>query len=135
MTRARMDDLATSSLGEILVRMKVVTVGQLEEALDMQKRMSPEEMLGQLLVAQGIIDNDQLQVALDAQKGLRSKSKHSRALAMSRLAEISGQRVADLVAKIDTSSRECLRAYGGAERLPAVMTKAIVHGQGNGQRK
>jgi hypothetical protein len=132
MTRARLDDLATSTLGEILVRMKVVTVEQLEEVLEMQHRLSPEEMLGQLLVAQGLIDNEQLQVALDAQKGLRSKDRTKRAMAMSQLAQASGLKVVDLVSRIEASSRECLRAYGREREPAAVMTKTTMHGHNGG---
>jgi len=134
MTRVWMDDLKTSTLGEILIRMKVVTEGQLDEVLALQERMSPEEMLGQLLVAQGMIDPEQLQVALDAQKGLRSKNKTKRALAMSQLAQASGSRVVAMVSQLEATSHECLRAYG-RERTPEpalMMTKTMVHGGGNG---
>jgi len=134
MTRVWMDDLKTSTLGEILIRMKVVTEGQLDEVLALQERMSPEEMLGQLLVAQGFIDPEQLQVALNAQKGLRSKNKTKRALAMSQLAQASGSRVVAMVSQLEATSRECLRAYG-RERTPEpalMMTKTTVHGGGNG---
>lgn len=134
MTRVWMDDLGTSTLGEILIRMKVVTEEQVDEALALQERMSPEEMLGQVLVAQGMIDTDQLQVALDAQKGLRSKNKAKRAMAMSQLAQASGSKVVAMVSRLEATSRECLRSYG-RERTPEpslMLTKTTVHGGGNG---
>ena len=134
MTRVWLDNLATSTLGEILIRMKVVTEAQLDQTLAMQEQMSPEEMLGQILVAQGIIDNDQLQVALDAQKGLRSKDRTKRALAMSRLAQVSGQKVVAMVSNLEATSHACLRSYG-RERTPepaVMLTKTIAHRGGNG---
>ena len=136
MSRVRLDDLKTSTLGEILIRMRAVTEGQLDEVLALQERMSLEEMLGQLLVAQGFIDTEQLQVALDTQKGLRSKDRTKRAMAMSQVAQASGLRVTAMVSRLEATSRECLRAYG-REHTPepsTVMTKTTVHGGGSGAK-
>jgi len=135
MSKVRLDELKTSTIGEILVQMKVVTEEQLGQVLELQERLSPEEMLGQLMVARGLIDPGQLEVALNAQKGLRSRSKHLRALAMASLAETSGAKVLTMAGKIDVASQECLRSYGRERDPVMVMTKTSVHGQGNGQRK
>ena len=124
MTRDRRDDTEAFSLGTILVKMKVVTRDQIASALQEQKQMSEEEVLGQLLVARGVIDNDQLQVALNAQDGLRSKSRHVRAMAMSKLAEASSRGVVRLAGVVRRSASEARRLTTGTGH-PAI-TDAVL---------
>jgi hypothetical protein len=124
MTRDRRDDTETFSLGTILVKMKVATREQIASALAEQKQMSEEEVLGQLLVARGVIDTEQLQVALNAQDGLRSKSRHTRAMAMSRLAEASSRRVVQLAGAVRRSASEARRLTTGTGH-PAI-TEAVL---------
>lgn len=125
------DDTTTFSLGTILVKMKVATREQVAEALAEQQTMTEEEVLGQLLVARGVIDKEQLQVALDAQHGLRSKKRHVRAMAMSRLAEASSRRVVQLAGAVRRAAGEARRATTGHGH-PAITPDMLAAKNGEG---
>lgn len=81
------------SLGTILVKLKVVERGDVDETLAVQRTLSHDENLGELLVARGLIERGQLELALAAQRDLRSKDRTTRALAAARLAEMSSAKV------------------------------------------
>jgi len=58
----------TGLLGQILLKMGLVTVRQLEEALDIQKK-EQKRMLGEILVAKGFVSEELLCAALASQSG------------------------------------------------------------------
>lgn len=80
-----------TTLGELLIKMRFLTVDQLAECL--HKQLDNRELLGQLLLKEGVLKENDLTAALEVQEGLRSSKKHIRALTMARLSEMSGQRV------------------------------------------
>lgn len=118
---SRMDETGSYSLGVILSKMmKATEFEKIQRCLEEQKSMSEEEVLGQILVAKGLITQDQLLVALEAQRGLRSKKKHERAMAMTRLAECSGQNVVELAQHVKRASAENKRRLTTGTGYPAV---------------
>ncbi len=52
-------------LGEILLRKKLISSRQLDEAINLQN--SKQTMLGEILLQQGLIVNEQLNIALQEQ--------------------------------------------------------------------
>ena len=59
-------------IGEILLAQKLITAGQLEDALTRQKSLSPPPVLGKLLVRLGYVQEVQLQQILDRYEKRRS---------------------------------------------------------------
>lgn len=78
-----------NTLGDILVRMGVVTSEQLEDALRFQKEATPDSLLGRILVSEKSCTAEQIEAAVEAQKGLRSDRLSEQALAA---ASMAGQR-------------------------------------------
>jgi hypothetical protein len=108
-----------TSLGAILLSMGVLNEDQLDELIDMQERATLENLLGKLAIAEGLISAGQLEEALSAQEGLRSKSKHRRALAAVELSERATATVTSIAAKLKTTiSAERRRRTG--DRHPAI---------------
>ena len=118
---SRMDETGSYSLGVILAKMmKATHLERIQECLEEQKNMTEEEVLGELLVAKGLITRDQLLVALEAQRGLRSKKKHERAMAMSKLAECSGQNVVQLAGRLREESAATRKRATTGSGYPAI---------------
>lgn len=74
-----------SSIGNILLRMKLVTQEQLDAITEEQRHMREDLMMGNLMVAKGWITKDQLELALAAQKGMRTGGRSGQALAVAEL--------------------------------------------------
>ncbi len=85
------------TLGELLVRMGTLDRCDLERMVEYQKKTAADLMLGKMMVADKLITDTDLQVALRVQSGLRSNSKHARALAMTELAERSHEKTSRIV--------------------------------------
>ena len=85
------------TLGELLVRMGTVNRCDLERMVEYQKNIAADLMLGKMMVADKLITDTDLQTALRVQSGLRSHSKHARALAMTELAERSHEKTRTIV--------------------------------------
>ena len=71
-----------TSIGNILLRMGLVTRDQLESVMSEQVHMREDLLMGNLMVAKGLISKEQLEVALAAQKGMRSGGRSGQALAV-----------------------------------------------------
>ena len=71
-----------SSIGNILLRMQLITQRQLDEVKEEQAQMQEDLLMGNLMVARGLITNSQLDIALAAQQGLRLGGKSGEALAV-----------------------------------------------------
>jgi hypothetical protein len=77
------------TLGDVLVRMGVLTPVQLEDALRFQREATEDTILGRILITSKMCTSDQVETAIEAQKGLRSGRLSDQALAAARVA---GQR-------------------------------------------
>ena len=71
-----------SSIGNILLRMGLVTQDQLDTIKQEQSQMREDMLMGNLMVAKGWITREQLEVALAAQKGMRNGGRSGQALAV-----------------------------------------------------
>lgn len=74
-----------SSIGNILLRMKLVTRDQLNAITEEQRHMREDHMMGNLMVAKGWITREQLELALAAQQGMRTGGRNGQALAVAEL--------------------------------------------------
>jgi len=74
-----------SSIGNILLRMKLVTRDQLDAITEEQHHMREDHMMGNLMVVKGWITREQLELALAAQKGMRTGGRNGQALAVAEL--------------------------------------------------
>jgi len=74
-----------SSIGNILLRMKLVTQEQLDAITDEQRSMREDLLMGNLMVAKGWITKEQLELALAAQQGMRTGGRNGQALAVAEL--------------------------------------------------
>ena len=72
----------STSLGNVLVEMGVITEQQLQDAVDRQENSTLEQLLGAVLVHQGYCSKGDIDAALSAQKSLRSGKKIKHALAV-----------------------------------------------------
>jgi len=77
-----------TSLGSILVAMGTISPDSLKAAVEMQERLSTDELLGKLLVAEGGCTQEQVAIALSAQDDMRSRDKSKQALAVASIAQI-----------------------------------------------
>lgn len=77
------------TLGVILRQMGLVTEAQIKAAIQSQRRQREGDLIGAYLMAHGLITKDQLEGAAQVQKDIRSGSRHKRALARARIAEVS----------------------------------------------
>lgn len=71
-----------SSIGNILLRMGLVTQEQLDAIKLEQETMREDLLMGNLMVVKGWITKEQLEVALAAQKGMRTGGRSGQALAV-----------------------------------------------------
>lgn len=71
-----------SSIGNILLKMGLVTKEQLDAVMNEQAHMREDLLMGNLMVAKGLITREQLEVALAAQQGMRKGGKSGQALAV-----------------------------------------------------
>lgn len=74
-----------SSIGNILLRMRLVTQDQLNAITEEQHHMREDHMMGNLMVAKGWITREQLELALTAQRGMRTGGRNGQALAVAEL--------------------------------------------------
>lgn len=107
-----------ASIGNILLRMRLITQEQIELIISEQKTMKEDLLLGNLMVAKGWITRDQLELALAAQKGLRNGGKNGQALAVAELS-IARQRAG-------REQRERLLAKGAAINATFYRTRKSV---------
>lgn len=113
-----------TSIGSILVAMGVITAEQLEIAVREQHTVRVDVLLGKLLLANGVISPHQLEVALQSQNDLRSKKKHKRAMAQSKIAEQSVGAVIALASKLRKSARETREKVTGTD-YPAITAEML----------
>jgi hypothetical protein len=102
-----------TSIGSILVSMGVISIGQLNRAMEEQRTASRDVLIGKLLVAAGFISNEQLEVALNAQTGLRSKKPVVRANAQAEIAEQSSAAVVRIAGHLRKQSADTRRSRTG----------------------
>lgn len=113
------DDTEAYSIGTILVKQHLIAREELNEVIDIQRRMSEDELLGELLVRRGLITPGQLDTAIAAQRGLRSRRHHERALAAATLAVDSGTRIQGQCAEVNEVIKD-LRRKRISDQIPTV---------------
>lgn len=120
------------SIGSVLLQMKVLRPRELAAILKIQEKLSPEELLGELLVSRGFVTREQLETALESQRALRSGKPHVRALAVARVAEISGGRVQRLMRRTRAECEAARRRVTGEDH-PAVTSQMLAVGEEDGR--
>jgi hypothetical protein len=75
-----------TNLGHILVDWDIITLDQLELALEQQKTLRGDDLLGKLLVANGACSEDEINTAMSAQASMRSVGKCEKAVAIADIA-------------------------------------------------
>jgi hypothetical protein len=75
-----------TNLGHILVDWDIITLDQLEIALEQQKTLRGDDLLGKLLVANGACSEDEVDTAMSAQASMRSAGKCEKAVAIADIA-------------------------------------------------
>jgi len=123
----RNSDDEDTSIGGILIAMGLVNDGQLAMAIHKHQEADRDTLIGLLLVSEGVITEDQLEEALSAQEGLRSWSRHKRALAQADIAQASGSALQKTMRRIRNRSAEVRREATGDSHLaitpPMLATK------------
>lgn len=115
----------TTTVGAVLLAMGLITPGQLAAIVEEQNKSSVDELIGALMVKNRMISSEQLEMALSAQSGLRSKKKHTRAMAVGEIAKQSNGRVIALASTIREKSSAARRKVTGSE-FKAITSEQLV---------
>lgn len=75
-----------TSLGAILLELRLVTQEQLDETIRLQETMRKDTLLGVLLVHNGLLTQQELDVAISAQESMRTHDQAGHALAIADVA-------------------------------------------------